>query len=86
MNLYVPNKYISENMTCAYAPNTDACGGDSGGHLSVKDRNTLRYSQIGIVSFGYYCANDYPGVYTSVTALLPWIEKTILGKLSNAWV
>ena len=37
----------------------------SGGPLFVMD-NDGDYIQIGIVSYGYGCATEYPGVYTRV--------------------
>ena len=76
-------KRISENMICAAdeANGRDACGGDSGGPLAVEGSGGT-YVQIGIVSFGENCSiPGYPGVYTSVTRLLPWIN----GKKSNFW-
>lgn len=37
-----------------------------------------RYIQVGIVSWGIGCGKgQYPGVYTRVTSLLPWIYKNI---------
>lgn len=37
-----------------------------------------RYTQVGIVSWGIGCGKgQYPGVYTRVTSLLPWIYKNI---------
>ena len=76
-------KRISENMICAADEENgrDACGGDSGGPLAVKGSGGS-YVQIGIVSFGENCSiPGYPGVYTSVTRLLPWIK----GKKLNVW-
>ena len=54
----------------------DSCNGDSGGPLVVKSGRT--YFQIGIVSFGTsVCGVGLPGVYTKVSAFLPWIEKNM---------
>ncbi|KPM11000.1 coagulation factor precursor-like protein [Sarcoptes scabiei] len=54
----------------------DACQGDSGGPLTIKIKN-LHY-QIGIVSFGFRCAQpQFPGIYTAVSHYLKWIRKII---------
>ena len=73
---------ITENMLCAQAEGIDSCKGDSGGPLAVWRRGRDRgYVQIGIVSWSFGCAKHYyPGVYTKLTALLPWLIKTIEGK------
>ena len=50
--------------------------GDSGGPLFNCDRSFCE--QIGIVSWGIGCAKQkYPGVYTRVTEMLPWIERIL---------
>ena len=75
-NFYVDR--ITDNMICAEpAGSRDACGGFSGSPLAVLGQDGS-YSQIGVVSWGRGCARQgYPGVYTRLTALLPWIQKTI---------
>ena len=49
----------------------DACLGDSGGPLMVKEDG--RYHQAGIISFGIDCGESY-GVYTRVPAFLDWLS------------
>ena len=39
----------------------------------------IRSTQIGIVSFGEGCANEFPGVYTRVTEVHKWIEENAPG-------
>ncbi|KAL4702949.1 hypothetical protein ACJJTC_008727 [Scirpophaga incertulas] len=65
---------IVDHMLCAGKANMDSCSGDSGGPLMVSD--TGRWTQVGVVSWGIGCGKgQYPGVYTRVTAFLPWIQK-----------
>lgn len=54
-----------------------ACQGDSGGPLVWKNK------QIGIVSWGYGCAEpNYPGIYSRVSRASIWVRKVIAGKLT----
>ncbi|XP_043935328.1 trypsin-like [Protopterus annectens] len=65
---------ITSTQVCAgyMEGGKDACQGDSGGPLACD--GVLH----GIVSWGYGCAERYyPGVYTKVCSLLPWIESTL---------
>lgn len=65
---------ITTNMVCAgfKEGGRDMCRGDSGGPLIYNNK------QVGIVSWGYECAlASYPGVYSSVAALKPWIMETL---------
>nr|ACO15288.1 Trypsin-1 precursor [Caligus clemensi] len=64
---------IQSHMLCASRPGKDSCSGDSGGPLFICEGVC---TQVGIVSWGIGCAREqFPGVYTRVTALYSWIEK-----------
>ncbi|KAK5644283.1 hypothetical protein RI129_008128 [Pyrocoelia pectoralis] len=61
---------ISNTMICFASPGKDSCQGDSGGPLVVDEK------QVGIVSWGYGCADrNYPGVYAHVAALRTFIDQ-----------
>jgi len=66
---------ITSHMLCASETDRDSCSGDSGGPLFSCNGSC---EQIGIVSWGIGCAKkQYPGVYTRVTEMMPWIKRII---------
>ena len=79
---YENNKtnYDSSTMLCAGFDEggTDTCQGDSGGPLLYNDNGD--WKQVGIVSWGYGCANaNSPGVYTRLAVYDDWINNFING-------
>jgi len=71
---------ITARMICAYQTGggKDSCQGDSGGPAFITQQTS--YQQIGIVSWGQGCArNNYPGVYTRVSAIRDWVCSTAPG-------
>jgi trypsin len=68
------NSDITNNMVCAGYNNGgyDSCQGDSGGPL-IMTNDEGEYELIGIVSWGYGCAEPgYPGVYSKIHSRLNW--------------
>ena len=68
------NSDITNNMVCAGDSNggEDSCQGDSGGPL-IMTNSDGEYELIGIVSWGYGCAEaQYPGVYSRIYPRLNW--------------
>ena len=73
------NSDISNNMVCAgdFNGGEDACQGDSGGPL-IMTNSDGEYELIGIVSWGYGCAQaGYPGVYSKIQSRLDWFFQYI---------
>merc|ERR1712002_235768 len=84
-----PRTAIAKDMICAAEENgeggKDACQGDSGGPLITERQGVTvdgkqQYEQVGVVSWGRYCADArYPGVYARVTEHLDWIKENMQG-------
>jgi len=72
---------ITKNMLCASAPGKDSCQGDSGGPLITPENG--RQALIGIVSWGWGCAAQWPGVYARVTEQMDWILTNTAGTFSS---
>merc|ERR1719495_2619952 len=70
-----------ETKLCALTSGVDSCQGDSGGPLFITENET--FVQVGIVSYGYGCADKYPGVYTKVESYSNWISNIIGEDLGN---
>ncbi|EEC15653.1 salivary secreted serine protease, putative, partial [Ixodes scapularis] len=71
-------KFFNHNtQICAYDRYSDACVGDSGGPLMIKNGDV--FELIGLVSNGIGCNRpDMPGGYTRITRYLKWIKKALI--------
>ena len=70
---------VTNAMLCAGFPQggADACSGDSGGPMLVRDSQGL-WRNVGIVSWGEDCARaEFPGVYSRVSVLSDWVVNTV---------
>ncbi|XP_013166024.1 PREDICTED: serine protease snake-like [Papilio xuthus] len=89
LRLYPGNRYLRHG----FDPTTqicygdcdeskDTCQGDSGGPLQLKNQKIkCMYTIVGVTSFGSGCGLiGRAGVYTKVTAYLPWIESIVWPK------
>ena len=59
-------------MICAGEKGKGPCHGDSGGPL-VDNHGYL----VGIVSWGYGCAQGYPGVFMETSSFVDWVNLTV---------
>ncbi|BFZ24089.1 hypothetical protein BsWGS_27128 [Bradybaena similaris] len=69
---------ITDRMFCAGAKYSeqDVCDGDLGGPGALRRANL--FILIGVMSHGTLCQKrNFPVIFSSVSAYLPWIEKTI---------
>jgi hypothetical protein len=64
-------------MLCGYKEGEDSCQGDSGGPLFLKGDEITDDELIGIVSWGYGCGGNTPGVYTRISYFYNWIVETM---------
>ncbi|XP_077290849.1 trypsin-1-like [Arctopsyche grandis] len=73
---------ISKDFNLCYGSKTainDTCQGDSGGPLQIYNYGVhCTFTVIGITSKGKGCGNPgTPGIYTKVSAYVPWIESVV---------
>lgn len=64
---------LTDRQMCTYTPGKDSCQDDSGGPLLYTDPQTGLLFNVGMVSYGNFCASENPAVNTRVTTLLDWI-------------
>ncbi|CAB3255220.1 unnamed protein product [Arctia plantaginis] len=70
---------VTDRQMCTFTPGRDACQNDSGGPVLYSDTTTGRLFSAGIISYGRFCASNFPGVNTRVTVLLDWIVQNTPG-------
>jgi len=68
---------INPTMLCGYREGEDSCQGDSGGPLFLKGDTPEEDQLVGLVSWGYDCGGNTPGVYTRISYFYDWIVETM---------
>ncbi|KAG5666615.1 hypothetical protein PVAND_014631 [Polypedilum vanderplanki] len=75
VDIYPNEEIFADQHLCAGAQGRDACQGDSGGPLTENFGQHGSQIVIGVVSWGYSCAAQWPTVYARVSHFLPWIMR-----------
>lgn len=74
----VEGEKIMGAMICAARYGKDSCQGDSGGPLIKRGQNSTEDIQVGIVSWGFDCADcRFPGVYARVSKAIDFIDSYV---------
>lgn len=78
-NITYRGRILNEQLCFGGKIGEDSCGGDSGGPLVVATSSSVRYTQIGLVSYGPQdCGREgVPGVYTNIVSYRDWIEQNL---------
>lgn len=63
-------------IICAKGKNTNACPGDSGGPMTLKDEKG-RSTVVGIVSYGVICDPEFASMHTRVAFYTRWIRNVL---------
>jgi trypsin len=73
------------DMICAGDPGRDSCYGDSGSPLIRPGVDASTDLIVGLVSWGFECAGDLPGVYARLShwAIQQWLIETICRESAN---
>ncbi|VEU40087.1 unnamed protein product [Pseudo-nitzschia multistriata] len=78
---YYDEGQLTEDTMCAGTErlDKDSCQGDSGGPLvkrTYRGDGTFVDTHVGVVSFGYGCGDEHPGVYARTSRRASWIKST----------
>jgi len=67
---------VTDNMFCAgIGGHADACHGDSGGPITMKNPVTKKHILLGIVSWGVDCGDpNHYGIYVKLSNFLSWVQ------------